>query len=383
MRFQNSALLYREAKALKEKGYEVDIIVLRNVSKDKIIQSYDGLNLYCIQARPDAEKRTIQYFTRLFAFFVKATLLLSVLGIKHKYKLIHVTAPSDFMVLTAIIPKLLGARIILDIHDISPELFMEKLKLCESRSAVKIIKWVERMSARFADYVITVTEQWRARLIARSVPASKCAVILNVPDENLFKPFSNKKRLAESNFNLYYHGSLENYFGVDTLLHAMSIITQHIPNAALHIYGSGRLKETFERYVRDLQFSGAIQFHNKVPFYKLPEILVNAHVGIVPTKNSNFSDDTISMKSLEYISLGIPIVISGTSAHRFYFDSSMVKFFEPENEGDLARAVIALYENEDERNSLVKNAQRFIAKYGWSQSKQIYFNIVDQFVNGK
>ncbi len=382
MRFNNSALLYREAKALKEKGFDVDLIALRNTKKDKIVQSFDGLKLYCIQARPDAEKRMFQYFTRLFSFFFKATILLSVLAIKRKYQLIHITAPPDFMVFTAILPKLLGARIILDIHDISPEFFMEKLQIKESRIVIRIIKFIENISSRFADHVITVTEHWRKKLVSRSVAQSKCSVLLNVPDEDLFKPFSNNKPISNHSFNLFYHGSLEDYFGVDTLLEAMPIIKQHIPNVTLHIYGSGRLKEMFEKFAIDKNFDGAIKFHNKVPFYKLPEILKDAHLGIVPTKNSNFSDDTISMKSLEYISLGIPIVISKTAAHHFYFDSSMVKFFEPDNEDDLARSVISLHKNEEERKILVKNSQLFIEKYGWNQSKKIYFQIIDHLLNG-
>jgi len=88
------------------------------------------------------------------------------------------------------------------------------------------------------------------------------------------------------------------------------------------------------------------------------------------------------MKSLEYISLGIPIVISKTAAHHFYFDSSMVKFFEPDNENDLARSVISLHKNEEERKTLVKNSQLFIEKYGWNQSKKIYFQIIDHLLNG-
>lgn len=382
MRFNNSALLYREAKALKDKGFQVDLIALRNTRKDKIVQSFEGLNLYCIQARPDAEKRTFQYFTRLLAFFIKATFLLSFLGIKRKYQLIHVTAPPDFMVFAAIVPKLLGARIILDIHDISPEFFMEKLQVKEPRFIIKVVKFIERISSRFADHVITVTEQWRKKLVSRSVSQLKCTVLLNVPDEDLFKCFSTNKPKANSSFNLFYHGSLEDYFGVDTLLQAMPVIKQHIPNVTLHIYGSGRLKETFETYASEQKFDGAVKFHNKVPFYKLPEILVNANLGIVPTKNSNFSDDTISMKSLEYISLGIPIVISRTAAHRFYFDSSMVKFFEPDNKDDLARSVILLHQNEQDRSRLVKNSQLFIEKFGWNQSKRIYFQIIDRLLNG-
>jgi len=381
MLFNNSALLYREVRALKEKGFEVDIIVLRGKKKDKIFHKFEGLNIYGIQARPSAEKNFINYFTRLLLFFLKATFFQVYLGPKRKYKLVHITAPPDFMVFTALIPKLLGAKIILDIHDISPEFFMEKLHINEDRFIVKVIKFIEKISTQFADHVITVTELWGKKLVSRSAPQSKCTVLLNVPDENLFKAFVLAKKEALNGFNLYYHGSLEEYFGVDTLLKAMPIIKQKIPNVKLHIYGGGRLKDEFECYIRELKIDNYIKIFDRVPFYQLPKILMNADLGIVPTKDTNFSKDTISMKSLEYMSLGIPIVISKTKAHRFYFNNSMVKFFEPENEDELAMSVIFLYQNKEERKRLIKNAHSFMRNHGWHQSKKVYFQIVDNLTS--
>ena len=90
---------------------------------------------------------------------------------ERRYSLVHVTAPPDIMVFSAIVPKLFGARIILDIHDIGPELFMRKLNVGEDRLVVRLIKLLERLSASFADHVITVTDFWKDKLAARSVDA--------------------------------------------------------------------------------------------------------------------------------------------------------------------------------------------------------------------
>lgn len=381
MQFNNSALLYREAKALQSRGFEVDVIDLRSSRKENIFQTFDGINIYGIQPRPFAEKKMLLYFVRLLLFCVKATFFLAIMSLKRRYNLIHVTAPPDFMVFTALIPKLLGAKIILDIHDISPEFFMEKMHIKEDRMIIKLIKFVEAISTKFADHVITVTDHWRNKLISRSVPQAKCTVLLNVPDDDFFKPIPNNETKPLNMFNLFYHGSLEEYFGVDTIIKAMPFIKQNIPNVRLHIYGGGRLKEYFEAWVDEKGYDSYIKIYNKVPFYMLPQILVNAHLGIVPTKNSNFSDDTISMKSLEYIALGIPVVISATSAHQYYFDNSMVSFFEPENEIELASCVIKLYKNEQERKHLVRRSYAFLRQHGWRQSKNIYFQIIEK-LNG-
>ena len=384
MTFNNSALLYREAKALQKRGFIVDIIGLRSSKTEKIIQIFDGLKIYGIQSRPCAEKNVQLYFVRLLLFSIKATLFLTLMNFIKKYRLIHVTAPPDFMVFTAFIPKMLGTKIILDIHDISPELFMEKLHLPHDRKIVEWLKRVERISCQFADHVITVTEMWRKKLVARSVSGNKCTILLNVPAENLFKVFPAKWKNQSNGFRLFYHGSLEEHFGVDTLLHAMPMIRKYIPNAQLYIYGGGRLKDKFLHIIADMCMQQYTHIYDKVPFYQLPELLCQADVGIVPTKDSQFSDDTISMKSLEYMSLGIPIVISATTAHRYYFNDSMVIFFQPEDKDELARAVIALHEKKHDQHKLIENSRLFLKSHGWQNHKQIYLDIVERLMsNGR
>lgn len=381
MIFNNSALLYREAKALAEKGYAVDIVALRRFQEDKVYQQFHGLNIYHIQARPASETNFKVYFLRIIWFFIKSTFLLSYWGIRRGYDLIHVTAPPDFMVFAAVVPKLLGAKIILDIHDIGPELYMRKLAAKEDRLIIRTLKYIEKISARFSDHVITVTEFWRQKLVARSISEDRCTVLLNVPDSEVFRPLSVNRQKESKQLNLFYHGSMEEHFGVDTLLQAMPLIAQKIPQVKLHIYGGGRLEDNFKDYAKKNGLNGHVIFFGRVPFYKLPQILADADVGIVPTKDSVFSEETVSMKSFEYLFLGIPIIISKTKAHCYYYDNSMVKFFEPGNKQELAEAVIALHQNNGEKEHMMANSRKFIEKYGWDESKKIYYQIVDQITN--
>ena len=80
MQFSNSALLYREAKALQNQGFVVDVFALRSSRNEKIIQNFNGLNIYGIQARPCAEKSAAIYFAKLLIFFLKSLIILSALA---------------------------------------------------------------------------------------------------------------------------------------------------------------------------------------------------------------------------------------------------------------------------------------------------------------
>jgi glycosyltransferase involved in cell wall biosynthesis len=377
-----NALLYREAKAVQEQGFEVDIVSLRQSGEHRVFYKYEGLNIFGIQGRPAAEKNVALYFLQLFLFYLKATVLLAVLAPERRYSLVHVTTPPDVMVFAAFFPKLLGARIILDIHDIGPELFMRKMHVTEDRIVIRLLKFLERLSVRFSDHVITVTDFWKDRLIARSVEPSKITMLLNVPDDDLFKP--PRFPTVRSSFNLFYHGSVEEHFGIDTLLLAMPKIKAHIPNVLLHLYcgKKGRAYDDCERIARELHLDSYVKFHSGVPFQDLPRTLSSADIGVVPTKDSVFSNEAVSMKALEYISMGIPIVISRTRAHDFYYNNSMVRFFEPRNSDQLATAVIELYESKERRDFQARNALDFLGKYGWGKSREIYAGIVNRLTKG-
>ncbi len=372
-----SALLYREAKALTNEGINVDIICYYTNKAGKNLRSYEGINIYPIQSRSSRETSNVLYLLRLIQFFLKSFFFLSYSALFRRYKIIHFTTPPDFLVFAAIIPKLFGAKIIMDIHDIGPEFYMRRLGVGEDHLVVMIIKFIEKLATRFSDHVIAVTDLWRDRLISRSTLSSKCTTLLNVPDDRLFRNISkNNYRNTSNNFNLFYHGSLEELFGVDTLIFAMPTIVKNIKNVKLHIYGGGRLLNKYKKLIDKFGINESVSFHKSVPFNELPQILAQADIGIVPTKGSVFSGEILAMKSLEYISLGIPIVISKTKGHSYYYDASMVKFFKPGNKDDLAKAVIDLYTNEAEIKKIRNHSQSFIEKHGWQNTRKTYINIV-------
>ena len=381
MRFNGSAILYREAKSLKEKGFDVDIICLRDTRKENVFQVYEGINLYGIQPREEREKKASIYFERLIAFCIKATAMMSWLGLTRKYDIVHVTTPPDFLVYAAFLPKLRGAKIILDIHDIGPELFMRKLHKPEDGIIIKMLKYFERKAAIFSDHVITVTDLWRDKLISRSVPAAKCTSILNVPDDSLFKAYAPAEKAESDKVRLSYHGSLEEHFGVDSLINAMPDIKKEVPEAELVIYGMGRIKNELDEEIRKNNMSGYVHINDFVPFHALPDVLREADIGIVPTKADVFSGEALSMKALEYMSLGIPIVVSRTPVHDYYYHDSMVKFFLPSDKKDLTRAVVELCNDKASRLRLADNAKIFIQKHGWQTARKTYYSIIDRLLN--
>lgn len=369
--------LLREAEALTERGDRVDIICL---GKDKLgkLRYKDNLNIYVVQRRQFDEKGMMHYLWKYVGFFVSASFLTAFLYLRRSYKVIHVTSPPDFLVFASLVPRLLGAKVILDIHDIVPEFYMRKFNLRDEHPMIRLLKIIEKFSCWFSDHVLVVTHIWRDKLLKRSgIPQSKCTVLMNVPDDKIVSLVEKRKEVPSWKFSLLYPGSLSEHFGVEVLIRAMPLLKQEVPLIKLDIYGHGPQQEYLQNLALSLKLKDTVNFHRPVPLQKLVLIMKEIDVGIVPTSDGVFAGEALSVKSLEFLAAGVPIVISRTEASQYYYDDSMVTFFEPGNPHDLARAVIELYKNPDKRKELVRNARKFNEQHHWAHHKWVYYRVID------
>ena len=83
------------------------------------------------------------------------------------YDVIHVHSLPDFEVFAAFIAKLLGAKLVLDIHDLMPEFYANKFDKSSRSLIFRSLALVERMSVAFSDHVIAANDLWFAKLESR------------------------------------------------------------------------------------------------------------------------------------------------------------------------------------------------------------------------
>jgi glycosyltransferase involved in cell wall biosynthesis len=228
----------RYVQTLAERGEDVDVIALRRQGRPWR-ESEASVRVYQIQRRGTTEKRPWTYLLKTLWFWLKSMLLVTGLQMRRRYHVVHVHNVPDFLVFGAWLPKLMGARVILDIHDIVPELYAGKFNRTPSSVVFRLLTAIERACCSFADHVIISNDIWRDRLTSRSVPASKCTTILNYPDLNVFKPTRLEKGPAEAPFLILYPGSLNHHQGVDIAIRAFALVRKEMPGALFHIYGAG------------------------------------------------------------------------------------------------------------------------------------------------
>ena len=183
----------------------------------------------------------LTYAFQYFSFLVSSFLLLTWWRLKRRYHLVHVHNMPDFLVFSALLPKILGARVILDLHDPMPELLVTIFGLKENSLGVRLLKFSEKWSIRFADHVLTVNQACKEIFSARSCAPAKIQVLMNVPDEKVFKfrdcldyPAPDPAKP----FVVMFHGSIVERNGLDIAVEAVRLLRRAVPIAELWVYGA-------------------------------------------------------------------------------------------------------------------------------------------------
>ncbi|MFC1782211.1 glycosyltransferase, partial [Planctomycetota bacterium] len=171
----------RYAEALARRGDEVDVFALRQPGQSRH-DTINGVNVYRIQKRIINEKIKLSYLYRILRFLMGSAVFLAGKHWKNRYDVIHVHSIPDFEVFAAWLPRWMGAKIILDIHDIVPELYASKFNVSENSFFYKSLILLEKASIAFSHHVIIANDLWRQVLTCRSVDEDKCKVFLNYPD---------------------------------------------------------------------------------------------------------------------------------------------------------------------------------------------------------
>jgi glycosyltransferase involved in cell wall biosynthesis len=379
--YEGNRRIEQYANALASRGDQVDVIAL-NQGGSKKFETIDGVNLYRVQDRELRKESLLRYAFQVVTFMVRSFFFLTKKQFQNPYDVIHVHSVPDFLVFSALIPKLFGVPIILDIHDILPEFYITKFKSGEHSLMFRLLVLVERFSIAFSNYVIIANPIWRDRLIERSVKPEKVAAIWNYPNLKIF--FPRPKTRTDGKFVLIYPGSLNWHQGLDIAIRAFALVVKEIPDAEFRIYGEGAERENLVKLTRELELDDKVLLSDFVPITEVASQISNADLAVVPKRaKSIFGTEAASTKIMEFMAVGVPVVVSRTKIDTLYHDDSTVQFFDSDDSNKLAKAIMELYAHPERRALLTANALEYVARNNWEAKKADYLSIVDGLVGKK
>ncbi|MFH0878297.1 MAG: glycosyltransferase family 4 protein [Lentisphaerota bacterium] len=371
--------VYKEAHALQEAGYEVEVICLRN-RDEKPEEMLDGIRVFRLGLSHRRGSK-LRYMLEYGGSILLMALKLSWRHLKKAYDLVQVNTLPDELVFATLLPRLLGARILLDMHEPTPELYLTKYGSRASSRAFAFHARMEQLAIRYAYRVLTVNDALKDRYVGRGAPGSKITVVRNVPAEEVFIP-SAGVAFPSGVFCVVTHGTLQPRYGHEVLLRAVPLLRDVIPGFRLLIVGDGETAPVLKQLAQDLKCADVVEFAGSVPLPQVPGRLALAQVGVVPLMPSPFSDLCQPNKLFEYVALGIPVVAARFPAMREGFDGESFLQFTPGDPAELAGAIGDVYRNPEPARRRARKALEQYEALRWSAGKQVYLDAVKGCLNG-
>jgi glycosyltransferase involved in cell wall biosynthesis len=167
---------------------------------------------------------------------------------------------------------------------------------------------------------------------------------------------------------------------VDIAIEAFARIARRVPQAEFHIYGAGSALPDLVALVDRLGLPDRVFFHGLLPLREIARVIEDADLGVVPKRKDSFGDEAFSTKIMEFMAMGVPVIVSDTKVDTYYFNDSIVKFFQGGNIDDLAACMLELINNPAERERLARNAMQFVQANSWNVKKHIYFDLLDSLM---
>lgn len=373
----------REAEALARHGIPVDVICYRNPGQSRR-ESFGLVTAHRVMLVRD-KTSILRYVIFSQGFGWRAFWEVEALSRRLRPAMVQIHNMPDQLVFTALLQRLRGVPVVLDLHDLMVELFESKWHGARARFFLPLVRVVEKVSCRFANRLITTSEGFRRKLLGRGVPDAKVTLVLNAADHHVFyRPAdAAMERSARDGEvllapRLVYHGTVAHRFGIHVLVEAVAELRQRGLSPELRIHGKydADYRRVLERMISDLGLSGSVFLGDYLSHEEIRDLLYGMDVGIVPYLSDSFMDLALSTKSFEYVAVGLPVVASRVASMTDLFSDRSLLYFTPGDALDLASAVERLCRSPGDRTDMTRQADQEYSHLAWPVQEARYLDLV-------
>ena len=360
---------YEFSRRLISKGHQVTILCGDTANSDNTSKSdervirynVDGINVIKI-LEPYANAMS---FTQRILSFIKFAYRATVVARNTPVDLILATSTP----LTVGIPGLFAAKkqkkpFVFEVRDLWPELPVS-MGVIKNPIIIWALRYLERKIYQSADAIIALAPGIESGV--KSVASNKTPtyMIPNSCDLELFSPKNGSDSTISSESNdglkVVYCGHHGRANGLDAAISAAKQLKLRCESQIqFYMIGKGSEKKRLETECSELELSDYFQWLDPIPKQKLAEFLTNMDVGFMPLLNiPAFQYGTSPNKFFDYLAAGLPVlnnypgwVSDLISSHNCGVAVS------PNNESELADALVYFRDNKEQRIEMGTNARR-------------------------
>jgi glycosyltransferase involved in cell wall biosynthesis len=341
---------HKECKTLAEAGYEV-VIVARQ-EPDGVVDK--GVRLLAV---PKPKSRLIRWLKTVWQVFKAA--------VKENADCYHFH--DGELIPFGIMLKLLGKRVIYDVHEETPYNILGKHYIPSAilrKTIARLVAFAEALGSVFFDRIIVANPITTCRF-----PATKTVLIQNFPnaDELLSEESLPYPRRPP---NIAYVGSITALRGIKEMVQAMSLLPETMGTRLLLV---GRFSPS-ELQAETQRMTG----WSRVAFFgwqhrdDIKRTLATSRIGLVLLHPTPFYVVNYPWKMFEYMSAGVPIVASNFPLWReIITEADCGMLVDPLDPKAIAEAIAWLLKHPADAERLGLNGLAAVReKYNWTLQGQ-------------
>lgn len=382
--YESDARPMREAEALARAGFMVDVIALRQKPGDATREMMNGVHVLRVPLRRRRGGKIV-YLLQYGWFLLVSFTLLTWRSLRRPYQIVHIHNMPDILVFSGLVAKLRGAKIILDLHDPMPELFLSIFRGPNELLASNCLAWMEQRSIAFAHKVLTPNLAFKKIFVARGCPDEKVQIVMNSPDPGIFcgREEEGPARIARppGEFVLMYHGLLVERHGLDLLIDALVTLRPLIPGIKLLLYGEMTdYMESVMQLVRENGLEHLVDYHGFKTLKEIAAVIPNIDLGVIPNRLNSFTRVNMPTRIFEYLALNKPVIVPKTDGILDYFKEDEILYFLPTEPATLAERILWAYQHPEELQKVTARGRMVYDKNSWKTGESRFVTLVNDLL---
>jgi glycosyltransferase involved in cell wall biosynthesis len=360
--------VWQEARALRDRGYDVTVICPRMRGYDRPEEDLEGIKILRHWIGAEA--------SGLFGFLAEyATALAGETRLawkawrRRRFDVVHLCNPPDLLFLVAWPFRLLGARVVYDVHDLWPEMF--EAKFARRGPLYWLVRLAERLTYACADVVLATNQSVRAVALGRGRKSEADVYVVRTAPalEPTALPALDQTLRRGRRYLVGYVGVMGNADGVDYLLDAAAhLIEGGRRDIQFLLMGTGpehaRLVDQRDR----LGLSEFVDMPGRVSDETLFAALRTMDLGVSCDPINPYNHHCTMNKVLEYMAFGKAQVMFDLREGR-ESAADAARYVGANSAAELARAVADLLDDEPERDRMGRSGrERLDRQLSWSRS---------------
>ena len=381
--FPDDTRVYLQAIALVEAGFQVSVICPIG-KRRSFYELVEQVHVYRYP-RPLELNGLLGYLFEYSYSLVMAFVYACWVLVRTGFDAIHVHCPPDLNSMLAIFFKLFGKRFVVDLHDLSPELYQAQKNGKGSQVLVRALRFFERLASRNADALIATNQSQNKIQIERcGADPRRCYVVRNGPNELFFPGVLPLEELTmPGKIILGYVGLMGVQDGVDYFIRALAKLKTSRNDFFAVLVGRGPALESLKKMTRELGLADYVRFTGFVEFRQVPRFIASFDICVTPDPSNSYNDSCTTIKTMEYMAIGRPTVAFRTKENEITAGEAAL-YAENNNIDEFAELISKLADQPELRRIMGEfGRERIEQSLSWAHQKTVLVKVYEElFVRG-